>query len=173
MWIVAIALVCSGVILPLILNNTKKNNEISKPIKEESEKKINKQKIIYLIAGIVVILISLVFIIAFINSLMFSKNSLETTATITNITRKREGTSKSEKHWETWVYVEYEIENIKYEKNLHEYNKDMYEGKNIKIYYDKENPEKIKISNSPAYSYIVISLVILFIGMNFIIESKK
>lgn len=45
--------------------------------------------------------------------------------------------------WNRRVYVSYEVKGVKYKSELNVYFSSFYEGKQIDIYYDKNNPRKI------------------------------
>lgn len=90
----------------------------------------------------------------------FFRNAEQTTAVITDIesTRNRRNGVTEYNHT---VYVSYEADGVQYNKVwLGYYNSGMYEGKTIKIYYNKDNPGKIKTKGSS----MVISIILGVIG---------
>lgn len=72
------------------------------------------------------------------------KNAEKTTAEISEIDSYYSGSSRlgSKKHYN--VIVEYVVDGEVYERTLNEYNSGMYEGKEIEIYYNPDNPSEIK-----------------------------
>lgn len=66
-------------------------------------------------------------------------NKIETTGIITDISSYK-GTDGDRKYS---VYVSYNVNGKEYESELNTYSSSFYEGKEIEIYYDKDNPNKI------------------------------
>lgn len=95
----------------------------------------------------------------------FFRNAEQTTAVITDIesTRNRRNGVTEYNHT---VYVSYEADGVQYNKVwLGYYNSGMYEGKTIKIYYNKDNPGKIKTKGSS----MVLSIILGVIGGVFLL----
>ncbi len=64
------------------------------------------------------------------------------------------------------IYVSYNIDGKEYESRLNSYSSDFYEGKEIDIYYDKDDPNKIGVKSLDLIFLIfpVIGLIFLVIG---------
>ena len=64
------------------------------------------------------------------------------------------------------VYVSYYVEQKQYESKLTGYSSDFYEGKEINIYYDKNNPNEIGVKSLDLLFLIFpgIGLIFLIIG---------
>lgn len=125
---------------------------------------MKKNKLEYLIwtifatIGIIFVLIG-----AFLFTNVFNyKNKIETIGTITKITY---GDDNKE------VIVSYNANGKNYESTLNGYLSSFYEGKDINIYYDKENPNKIGMKQLDLLFLIFpgIGLVFLIIGSTGII----
>lgn len=89
----------------------------------------------------------------------FFRNAEQTTAVITDIesTRNRRNGVTEYNHT---VYVTYEVDGVQYNKvRLGYYNSGMYEGKTIKVYYNKDNPGKIKTKGSSMVISVILSVV--------------
>lgn len=79
---------------------------------------------------------------------MFNKeNKIETRGTITDIDS------------DNIVYVAYNVDGVEYKSQLEGYSDFFYEGKKIKIYYDKNNPNKI---DSKALDTILVACFGIF-----------
>ena len=89
-------------------------------------------------------------------------NKVDTVGTITEISSYR-NTNHNRNHE---VYVSYTIEGKEYESILNSYSSSFYEGKEIKIYYDKDNPNKIGVKSLDLLFLIFpgIGLIFLIIG---------
>lgn len=83
-------------------------------------------------------------------------NKIDTTGTITEISSYRDNK----------VYVSYTVDGKEYESMLSGYSSNFYEGKEIKIYYDKDNPNKIGMKSLDLLFLIFpgIGLIFLIIG---------
>ena len=116
--------------------------------------KENKEEIlagvIFLIVGMVFMLVGIIFGISKLNY----NNKVNTTGVITEISsyRKSNGDRKYD------VYVSYLVNGIEYNSKLGGYSSGFYEGKEIEIYYDKDNPTKIGTKS-------IDFLFIIFLGM--------
>lgn len=87
-------------------------------------------------------------------------NKIDTIGTITEISSYR-SPNHNRNHE---VYVLYTVEGKKYESRLNSYSSSFYEGKEINIYYDKDNPNKIGMK-----SLDLLFLIFPGIGMIFLI----
>ena len=85
-------------------------------------------------------------------------DKIETTAIITSIKTYGSGDDKTHK-----VFVSYEVDGVEYESRLNGYSSSYYEGKRIKIYYDKEDPSKIG-SKSLNFLYLMFPAFGLIFG---------
>lgn len=103
---------------------------------------------IFLFIGFLFFIIGIIFFAAgsaiLISGNSFMKNAEKTTAEISEIDSYYSGSSRlgSKKHYN--VIVEYVVDGEVYERTLNEYNSGMYEGKEIEIYYNPDNPSEIK-----------------------------
>lgn len=111
-------------------------------------------------------------IIAGIHNKKFFRNAEHTTAVITEIGSTRY-TRNGETEYKHTVYVTYEVDGVQYNKvRLGYYNSGMYEGKTIKVYYNKDNPGKIKTRGSSMVISIILGVlggVFLLIGIILVI----
>lgn len=89
---------------------------------------------------------------------IFNKdNKVETIGTISNMYSYRNSDGDTNYN----VFVTYIVDGVEYESRLNGYSSNFYEGKRIKIYYDKNNPNKIG-------SESLDLLFLLFPGIGFI-----
>ena len=98
----------------------------------------------------------------------FIKTGIKIEAAILSIEEHGLG---EDKHWE--IFVEYEIDGIKYTNKLDQYSSKMYEGQNIQIRYLPDNPNKIAYSENEYVLFwafligglisIVISIILFLI----------
>lgn len=70
-------------------------------------------------------------------------HKIETTGIITEIIPYREHSGDTDYH----VYVSYRVGGKEYESELNSYSSDFYEGREITIYYDEKNPNKIGVKS--------------------------
>ena len=92
--------------------------------------------VIFVIVGAIFCLIG----IALCGNIFNYENKIETTGTIAEIVTHTDNNNDDVEHD---VYVSYTVAGKKYRSKLNGYSFDFYEGKEIKIYYDKDNPNKI------------------------------
>ena len=123
---------------------------------------------IFLVIGIMMLSAGLYFKISFEE---FRKNAKETTAVITSIS----GTGDSNN-----VLVEFIVDGTRYSGSLNYYNSNMYVGKEEKIYYQIDNPNKFKSKNKKnllSVVFLIIGAVFPILGILFlvipILKSKK
>ena len=123
------------------------------------------------------------FLFAFVGAMLFMigvfvmnnnfnyENKIDTIGTITEISsyKDRDGEEENE------VYVSYTIAGKKYESKLNGYSSNFYEGKEIEIYYDKDNPNKIGMKSLDKLFVIIPSIGAIFcvMGIGGIIISLK
>ena len=112
---------------------------------------------IFLFIGFLFFIIGIIFFAAgsaiLISGNSFMKNAEKTTAEISEIDSYYSGSSRlgSKKHYN--VIVEYVVDGEVYERTLNEYNSGMYEGKEIEIYYNPDNPSEIKTGSKNIRDY--------------------
>ena len=113
--------------------------------------------IIFTIVGTVFVAIGIILF----GSVFDYTNKIETTGIITRISLSGSSENDSNK-----VYVSYVAEGNEYESTLNGYSSSFYEGKEIEIYYDKDNPNKIGMKSLDLLILIVpgIGLIFLIIG---------
>lgn len=90
------------------------------------------------------------------------ENKIDTKGVITEISSYRNSNGNRNHD----VYISYNIDGKEYESRLNSYSSDFYEGKEIDIYYDKDNPNKIGVKSLDLIFLIfpVIGLIFLVIG---------
>ena len=91
--------------------------------------------IIFAIIGAILVVIGFILF----GSVFNYNNKIETTGIITEIWSSRD----SDNNRNHKVYVSYVAEGNEYESTLNGYSSSFYEGKEIEIYYDKDNPNNI------------------------------
>jgi len=112
--------------------------------KMEANKRENFINIVWLIFTIMGIIFLVVGIFFSYQTLIASKdNKVETTGKITQIIPYR--TTSRDRGYD--VYVSYVVEGQEYESRLNAYSSSFYEGKEIEIYYNKNNPHEIGSSS--------------------------
>lgn len=123
--------------------------------------------IIFAIVGVVFVIIGLVVFETIFNY----ENKVETIGTITKISSYRNTNHDRTSE----VYVSYTVEGKKYESKLNSYSSSFYEGKEIDIYYDKDNPNKIGVKSLDLLFLIFpgIGLIFLIIGGTGILVKVK
>ena len=104
--------------------------------------------IIFAIIGAILVVIGFILF----GSVFNYNNKIETTGIITEIWSSRD----SDNNRNHKVYVSYVAEGNEYESTLNGYSSSFYEGKEIEIYYDKDNPNK-RIIPAKAFATPVIS----------------
>lgn len=100
------------------------------------------------------------------------ENKIETTGAITEISYHNHSRGNSSYD----VYVSYNVDNTQYESKLNSYSSSFYEGKEIDIYYDKENPSKIGIKSLDLLFLMFPGFGLIFViigGIGIIIKIKK
>lgn len=112
---------------------------------------------IFAIIGAIFVAVGLILF----ESVFNSANKVETTGIITRISLS--GSSENESYK---VYVSYVVKGDEYESILNGYSSSFYEGKEVEIYYDKDNPNKIGMKSLDLLILIVpgIGLIFLIIG---------
>lgn len=111
---------------------------------------------IFIIIGTIFVSIGIVICLNVFNY----ENKVETVGVITQISSYKD----SEDARKYNVYVSYNINGEEYESKLNGYSSSFYEGKEIDIYYDKDNPNEIG-----AKSLDLLCLIFPAIGMIFVI----
>lgn len=102
------------------------------------------------------------------------KNKVETTGIITEITSYRDDNDE-DKNIRHEVYVSYTVDGKKYESKLNSYSFTFYEGKEINIYYDKNDPSKIgnKSLNLFVLMFPIFGMIFLIVGVRGILVKAK
>lgn len=100
------------------------------------------------------------------------KNVVDTVGTITAIVSDRDSNR---------VYVSYNVDGKEYESILNAYSSSFYEGKEIKIYYDKTSPKRIGMKSIdtvttlifPGIGLIILGIVVAKISREIKRKNKK
>lgn len=94
-------------------------------------------------------------------------NKVDTTGVITEISVQRdlgrERSKNKERHYK--VYVAYEVDGTAYESRLGSYSPNYYEGQEIAIYYDRDDPQRIGIKGLNGLFLILPGIGLLFFCM--------
>ena len=133
--------------------------------------------ILFLIVGIALFLGA---VFAGLSSQRFFKHAVETEATIEKIESytvyNHKGYKKNRRRKEHNVYISYMTEDgVQYgEQKFGYYTSNMYEGQNITVYYDPENPEDVRSkAGTKLVFYICGGLGCLFFVLGLIFVSLK
>ena len=86
-------------------------------------------------------------------------NKGKTTAVISGISSYKG--SDGERHY--GVFVQYTIDEKKYQAKLNNYSDSYYEGQELKIYYNKQNPKEIEVRKTDIAGIIFLVAGALFI----------
>lgn len=119
--------------------------------------------------------IGMIFVVIgiFISLYVFNyENKIDTTGVITEINTYRG--RDNEKKYD--VQVAYEVKGKEYESSLNVYSSSFYEGKEIDIYYDKNNPNKIGVKSLDFVFLIFPGIGIIFAligGIGLIVKYNK
>ncbi len=127
--------------------------------------------IIFISIGAIFIIIGLILC----RNIFTYANKIETTGTITEILLHRSN-DPDEYDDENEVYVSYVVEGKKYESRLRAYSPDFYEGKEIEIYYDKDNPNKIGSKSFNLIFLIFPGMGLIFLaigGIGILVKTNK
>lgn len=120
------------------------------------------------ISGITILLAGIILCLV----LFIGSNKGKVTGTIINISEYRDENDDLQYD----IYVSYQIENNRYQSRLDSYSDEYYEGKNLEIYYDKDNPRTITTQIFNPLILIVpgIGLVLVIVGgIGIYIKGKK
>lgn len=98
-------------------------------------------------------------------------NKIDTIGTITNISSYRNNNGNRDYQ----VYVSYNVNGKEYESRLNSYSSSFYEGKEVEIYYDKDNPNEIGVKSLDLIFLIFpgIGLIFVIIGVTGILVKIK
>ena len=123
--------------------------------------------IIFAIVGAIFVIIGLTVMK---NKLNY-ENKVDTKGTITEILSYRDSTGDEEHE----VYVSYTVGGRRYRAKLNGYSSSFYEGKEIDIYYDKDNPNNIGVKSLDKLFLIFpgIGIIFVIIGVSGIVIKIK
>lgn len=132
-------------------------------------KKNNSEKLIWVsffVAGLIFFLIG-----AFLSTEIFNyENKIDTTGIITDIESYRDIDGDVDYD----VYVSYNVDGREYESKLNSYSATFYKGKEVNIYYNKEDPNKIGMKSMDFLFLIFPGIGLAFmIGGGFNLLSKN
>lgn len=126
---------------------------------------------VFLIVGVFFIILGFVL---FASAKKFQETAEQTTAVITRIDTYRSRTAGGDHTTEHDVYIEYIVDGVEYNAQLDTYNSSMYEGKEIEVYYDPDNPKNVKGGGSGLLLIMsAIGAVFAVIGGSFVINDAK
>lgn len=117
--------------------------------------------------GVVFLIIGIILCVNIFNY----KNKKDTIGTITRISASQNHSRERDAD----VYVQYQVDGQTYESRLNYYSSSFYEGKEIEIYYDVDNPHKIgtKSGNLLFLMFPGFGLIFSGIGMSGLIVRRK
>ncbi len=101
------------------------------------------------------------------------ENKVETVGTITEISSHHGNTKHNRNHE---VFVSYNVLETEYVSRLNSYSSSFYEGKEINIYYDKDNPNKIGVKSLDLLFLIFPGVGLLFLtigGTGILVKIRK
>lgn len=122
--------------------------------------KIKKGKTVFTIIGAIFFIIGMILVviggISWARTSAFMNSAQKTKAEIISISAdsyRRNG--KNHTHYDVWI--EYTVDGEVLEKNINEYNSSMYEGKEIEVYYDPDDPSDVR-TDSKVFEYIFLGI---------------
>ena len=121
--------------------------------------------IIFAIVGAIFVIIGLTVMK---NKLNY-ENKVDTKGTITEISSYRDSTGDEEHE----VYVSYTVGGRRNRAKLNGYSSSFYEGKEIDIYYDKDNPNNIGVKSLDKLFLIFLGIIFVIIGVSGIVIKIK
>ncbi|MGN1481156.1 DUF3592 domain-containing protein [Porcipelethomonas sp.] len=135
--------------------------------------KIKSVKKIFIILGILFFTIGIIFVIiggvVLARNISFMSSAKKTNAEIISI--NADSYRKDNRDYTSYdVWIEYTVDGDILEEKLNEYNSYMYEGKEIEVYYDPDNPSDVRMeSNVFEFIFLVIGGIFAVIGAVFLI----
>lgn len=129
--------------------------------------RIKSVKIIFTILGIVFFSLGIIFVIiggsTLAKNVSFMSSARKTEAEIISITA--DSYRKNGKNHTSYdVWIEYTADGETIEKQINEYNMNMYEGGIIDVYYDPDNPSDVR-TDSNVFQYIFLGIGSIFAVM--------
>lgn len=124
--------------------------------------------IMFAILGVIFIIVGLFTV----KNVLNYENKIDTVGTITKIITYHRGTD-DESHE---VYVSYTVDGENYESRLGSYASSFYEGKEIEMYYDKDDPSKIGVKSLDLLVWLFPALGLIFVilgGREIIVELNR
>ncbi|MBQ7981299.1 MAG: DUF3592 domain-containing protein [Oscillospiraceae bacterium] len=113
--------------------------------------------IVFFLVGILLIIVS---VVTYVGNKQFAANAETTMATITDIDTYRTRSNGKTKTRHN-VYIKYEVDGKTYNRELNYYTSSMYEGKEIEVMYNPDNPADARAEDSFA------SIILVFMGLIF------
>ena len=140
---------------------------------------LKKGKIVGVVFGIIVAIVSVITILIGIVFVNLSKSVSEseavkketfipTEATIVNMVRVKDSIGGAYTDHDWHVYIEFDVDGRRYSTELNHYNSDMSIGQKVNILYNPDNPEDIIYEKNSAIftaSFSVIGIVIAAVGV--------
>ncbi|MBQ8175451.1 MAG: DUF3592 domain-containing protein [Oscillospiraceae bacterium] len=113
--------------------------------------------VVFFLVGVLLVIVS---IITFVGNKQFEANAETVMATITEIdTYRTRSNGKTKTHHN--VFIEYEIDGKTYNRELNYYTASMYEGKEIEVMYNPDNPADARANDDFAW------IILVFMGLIF------
>ncbi len=113
--------------------------------------------IVFLLVGVLLVIVS---IITFVGNKQFEANAETVMATITEIDTYRTRSNGKNKTRHD-VFIEYEVDGKTYNRELNYYTSSMYEGKEIEVMYNPDNPADARADEN------IASIILVFMGLIF------
>ena len=119
------------------------------------------ENLIWIVFTIIGITFTIIGLVVSVNVFNYT-NKVDTIGVITEISSYKNADNERKRE----VYVSYTVEGKKYESIINVYFSSFYKGKEVKIYYDKDNPNKIGMKSGDLIFLIFpgMGLIFLIIG---------
>lgn len=115
--------------------------------------------IVFFLVGVLLVIVSTVI---FVGNKQFEANSEKTMAVITEIDTYRTR-SNGETETRHDVFIEYEVDGKTYNRELNNYSSSMYEGKEIEVMYNPDNPADARADDG--FAWVILAIMGLVFGV--------
>jgi hypothetical protein len=130
-------------------------------------KKKNSASNYYFLLAVAGIFLFIFLFAELVSNMNFRKNAIKTTATISKITSSSDGEDHT-------AYIQYWVNDRKYDAELSYYSSFLHEGKEIKIYYNPDNPSKIVDGSLLSDIWpLIFPLFFIWLGMALTINTNR